>query len=514
MTAVETRPQWSFPGYIAGEDVEDNWLHAVDVGATLQDPETALAALAAADAAPAHDSLSPHPWLVGRAAVIDDQHVEQAIHAAAVAAPQWAAWTPVERIELMARFETELKERSEEFVNLLVAEGHPRRVVEWELSGMVAQTSRPSREEMAARAASGWADEDSDQMVRQRPDGVVAVIPPANAAAPLAAAAVAILAAGNAVVLRAPRSGPLSTLWLMRELVAPLLEELGAPRGVLSAFVAEPERTLQQFLDSPEVDSIVLFGSESKGLWLEQECVKRGKKPLLELAGKDSILVWKDADLDHAADACLESMWASGMVCMLPNTGYVHPAVAEELTDKIVHRLRTSEAYRPGVPSSNTVLAAVARPEPYLRAVDQAVQAGAELLHGGRRLDLTGVADPNGLFCEPTLFRVQGLAATQGVDICETENFYPVFPLVVLDDGEDTKVLDSVICHMNSNRYGLRNSLWTTNTQVKGRWKRDMRNGGLLVINRQHTSMKPIVSVTGGTGVSSGAWGRDCPDFG
>ncbi|MCO6698934.1 aldehyde dehydrogenase family protein, partial [Streptomyces sp. Vc17.3-30] len=78
--------------------------------------------------------------------------------------------------------------------------------------------------------------------------------------APSAALAVLALMAGNAVVMRAPRSIALSTMWLMRDVVGPLLDEVGAPAGILNAVCSNPKQTLDRWIASPLVNDIFYIG--------------------------------------------------------------------------------------------------------------------------------------------------------------------------------------------------------------------------------------------------------------
>ena len=80
----------------------------------------------------------------------------------------------------------------------------------------------------ADAASAGW-DGDREMILRRVPDGVVCINPPQNAAAVNALYGLTALLAGNAVVVRAPRGVPLSCMYAMREIVAPVLEEAGAP---------------------------------------------------------------------------------------------------------------------------------------------------------------------------------------------------------------------------------------------------------------------------------------------
>ena len=104
-------------------------------------------------------------------------------------------------------------------------------------------------------------------------------------------------------------------MYAMRELVAPVLDELGAPPGTLNILCGDPAPMLNAWVDSPHVDDIMYFGSSENGLRFESRCVAAGKKPILELAGNDLVIIWKDADLDYAAEALTEAFYGSGQLC-------------------------------------------------------------------------------------------------------------------------------------------------------------------------------------------------------
>ena len=179
------------------------------------------------------------------------------------------------------------------------------------------------------------------------------VNPPQNAPAPSAALSVLALMAGNAVVVRAPRSIALSTMYILRELVGPLLDELGAPPGTVNGLCGTPQRMIRRWLDSPLVNDIFYFGGSDEGLRFQLDCVASGKKPILELAGNDGLVVWADADLDLAAEAITECFYGSGQICMVPNYVVAHPAVADELLAKVQQAVRD---VRPGYPDDEDVL--------------------------------------------------------------------------------------------------------------------------------------------------------------
>lgn len=463
--------------------------------------------------AQAGTAVPEHPAVVGRVGIADAEQVDQALAGASEAARVWASWPVQERLRIMPRFLAALQDRRKEFIEILVAEGMPRAAGDWALSGIEAQASQETVDDLLSQM---WRRSDRDgvaRVVRQYPDGVVALCPPQNAAGPLAAAASAIVAAGNAVVVRAPRSSALSTMWLMREILAPVLADFGAPAGVLSAMTAAPQATLDQFVESPLVNDVVYFGSVARGQWVERECVKRGKKPLMELAGRDGVLVWEDAHVARAAHVVQEACLAGGQICMLPNYTLVHEDVWDEFTEAAVAEF---EAVRPGYADEDTILApvvAAGKIDQFTQVIAESVQAGAQVLTGGRRLDVDGSENPHGLFAEPTLLAVEGLENIDGVTALDDELFFPLHPLVKLTrafEGEtDQQMLQRAVAYMTSNAHGLRNSLHAQDQTVIADWLDGMGNGGLLVVNQgRHTAMESIVPVTGGTGLSSGAWGQ------
>jgi acyl-CoA reductase-like NAD-dependent aldehyde dehydrogenase len=314
------------------------------------------------------------------------------------------------------------------------------------------------------------------------------------------------LMAGNAVVVRAPRSVGLSTMYLVRDVIAPLLREMDAPPGTLNAVCAKPNETLERWLAHPRVNDIFYFGGSEQGLRFERECVSRGKKPILELAGNDGLVVWRDADLARAAEAITECFFGSGQICMVPNYVIAHPCVADDLLCLVREQ---ASAIRPGLPDEDHVLLSpVRRSERFYALLDQATAQGAQLVCGGRRLELDGQPSDTGVFLEPTVLRVDGLVGARRLAVVRHETFFPLLPVLVPAAAPDDELLDSVIDFVNANEYGLRNSLWAESTEVVDRFVREVHNGGLLKVNDSHIGFLPYLPTHGGTGRTSGAHGE------
>lgn len=499
-------PARSYLSYIAGEDVPGSgWVYTVSSRSLLEDVFTSVTLKRELERDPASPAAA-HPYVVGRVAVTTPSDNLRALSAARAAASSWAAVPLDVRMRLGAAFRDRLLRCEDEFLALLTAEGHPVKLARWELSCLLEVYSPESCGWYRQRMHTEFRYGGRRLLVRRQPDGVVCLNPPQNAPAPSAALAVLALMAGNSVVVRAPRSIALSTMYVLRELVVPLLEELDAPPGTLGIVCGNPRAVMDTWLDSPLVDDIFFIGGCEEGLRVQEACVAGGKKPILELAGNDTIVVWKDADLDWAAEAACEAFYGSGQICMVPNRVVAHPAIAEALMAAIARKARD---IRPGYPEDEGVLLSpVRRSEHFFRLLDQARAQGAELVCGGRRIELDGTPSSTGVFLEPTVISVHGLAEAQAVDAVRDETFFPLLPVVVPALAEDEQLFESVLDFVNANAYGLRNSLWTRSDTVRDAFVGRVTNGGLLKVNDSHIGFLPYLPSHGGTGLTSGVFGE------
>ncbi|MFC4031602.1 aldehyde dehydrogenase family protein [Streptomyces polygonati] len=502
------KPLLSYPAYIGGKDYEGiGWVYTVSSQSLLEDVFTSVSLKRALEKDPdPRSAAAQHPYVVGRCAVIADSDVDLATEAAAGALRGWAAVPLADRMRLGAMFREKLLEHYDTVLDILVAEGHPVKLARWELTCLLQVYSEESCSYYASQMHSEFEQGPRRLIVRRQPDGVVCLFPPQNAPLPNSGLAVLALMAGNTLVVRSPRSIALSTLYVMRELVAPLLEELGAPPGTLNVICARPRQILDSWLAHPAVNDIMFFGGSEEGLRFEQECVARGKKPILELAGNDGLLVWKDADIPLAVEAITESFFGSGQICMVPNYVIAHPDIAEELLAEIV---RQTAEIRPGYPQSEDVLLSpVRRSERFFRLLTQATEHGGQIMIGGKRVEVDGTPSQSGVFLEATAVRVDGLDTAREFDMVREETFFPLLPVIVPAPTPDDTLLDQAIDFLNSNRYGLRNSLWATDPQVIDRVVAELRNGGMLKVNDSHIGFLPYLPTHGGTGLTGGAFGE------
>lgn len=504
--ADAAHPVPTYESYVGGRDVASTtYLYTVSARSVLEDVFSALTLKRRLDSGRI-DPATVADRIVGRCAVADDELNHKALRAAAAAAPIWSAVPLKTRIASMAMIRERVRERREEVVDVLIAEGNPRLLAQWQVSGMLTATGDETLEWFATQMCQEFTVGPRRLMVRRVADGVVCVNPPQNAPASSALLGCLPLVAGNAVVVRAPRSAPIGVMYLLREFVAPLLEELGAPPGTLGVFCARPGRTIDTWLESPLVDDIFYTGSVERGLEIERLCIAKGKKPILELSGNDCVVVWHDADIPAAVQALTESFYGSGQICMVPNQVIAHPRIADELLRALDEALA---GIRPGFPDEDGVLLSpVLRTERFFGYLRDALDRGATLVRGGRRLEVDGTASELGMFLDPTVLRVDGLDECRRIEMVRDETFFPLLPVVVPAEADDHLLLDEVIAFVNSNPYGLRNSLWSGADSVVDEFVGRVTNGGLLKINDSHIGFAPYLPTHGGTGLTGGAFGE------
>jgi succinate-semialdehyde dehydrogenase/glutarate-semialdehyde dehydrogenase len=211
----------------------------------------------------------------------------------------------------------------------------------------------------------------TDLMVHE-PRGVVALLVPWNDPIAIACGQLAAcLVTGNTVVLKPSEKTPLSTIRLV--------ELLGLPGDVLGLLLGD-ERAGRPLAAHPEVDLVIHTGSVATGRELAALCAPDLRKALLELGGKDPLVV--DAGLDPvwAAEQAAAGAFANaGQLCTSVERIYVHESLADAFTDALVARARETQI---------GPLIDQGQREVVHRHVSEAVDAGAALRAGGRVPDL------------------------------------------------------------------------------------------------------------------------------
>ena len=136
------------------------------------------------------------------------------------------------------------------------------------------------------------------------------------------------LAAGCTAVLKPAEQSPLSTLWL-----AELIKEVGFPDGVVNVITGYGEEAGAALVKHPRVNGVTFTGSVATGRKVSVSAAATFKSTVLELGGKNPIIIFPDADLERAANHAIEGAFEnSGQVCSSISRFILHQSIKDEPT--------------------------------------------------------------------------------------------------------------------------------------------------------------------------------------
>ncbi|MBA4094921.1 MAG: salicylaldehyde dehydrogenase, partial [Candidatus Accumulibacter sp.] len=233
------------------------------------------------------------------AATLDD--VDAAVAAAKAAFPAWSAMAPGERRTLLLRAADKMEALRGQFVETAVAEcgGAP---MWYQFNVTLASNMLREAASMTTQISGEVIPSDvpgSLAMGVRQACGVVVGIAPWNAPIILGTRALAMpLACGNTVILKASEMCP-----LLHRLIGQAFVDAGFPQGVVNVITNAPDdapQIVERLIAAPAVRRINFTGSTKVGRIIAQQAAKYLKPVLLELGGKNPVVVLDDADLDAA----------------------------------------------------------------------------------------------------------------------------------------------------------------------------------------------------------------------
>src|SRR5271166_6439823 len=327
--------------------------------------------------------------------------VRAAVARARAGQPDWNAWGIRHRVRVLRRFLQILLARKTDVARRIMQEaGKP--VVEALLTEVlvVLDAARFLVENafailLEARLAHGnLAMKTKAGRILHEPYGVIGIISPWNYPFSIPATeTLAALVAGNAVVLKPSELTPLIALELQA-----LLREAGVPNDIFQVLPGEGETGAA--LVKSEIDKLVFTGSVATGRRIAQIAAERLLPVVLELGGKDPMLVLDDADVDVASSGAVWGAFVNaGQTCLSVERCYVHqslyPMFLEACSEKTL-KLRVGN----GMDAATEIGPMISERQLQIveSQVTDAVMDGARLLLGGKRLTELG---PN--FYAPTL---------------------------------------------------------------------------------------------------------------
>lgn len=398
------------------------------------------------------------------------------VAAAGAAREQWSAASPGARAAVLRAAARVVRAHADEIA-----------------ASIVAETAKPRTEAIAnelftAVDRAGWLAKHAprllaDERIRfsqlhlktkkawlvYEPLGVVAAISPWNIpfAIPFAQAATAV-AAGNGVVLKPSELTPLTAEWVRR-----VLEEAGAPAGLVQVVHGEAP-VGEALVAEPGIAKVFFTGSVAVGRRVAAAAGARGCPVVLELGGKDPMVVFADANLDRAVEGALfASFLNAGQACVSAERIYVERPVHDEFAQRLERRaaeLKLGDEVGPLI--SERQRDAVERLSPAVRP------------------------ERTGWFLEPTVVRG---------GLLDREIFGPVVSVEPFD-GEDDAVRRA-----NESEFGLAASVWTRDLAKADRVARRLE-AGMVWVNDFGYSFGSGQAAWGG--VKSSGFGRSSSKHG
>jgi aldehyde dehydrogenase (NAD+) len=391
-----------------------------------------------------------------------DEDCEAAVAAAAEAFEETRKLPIYQRAEALMHISKRLEERSDEVAELIAREGgKPLKWAKIEATRAVS-TFRWAAEE--CRRDEGTIlrfDTEASLgnrmgLVRRFPLGPVFAIAPFNFPVNLVAHKMApALAVGAPIVIKPATKTPLGAL-----LLGELFAETDLPAGMCSVLPVGGSKASELAADD-RFAKITFTGSTAVG-WGLREASPR-KAVTLELGGNAGVIVHSDADVAKAAQRiAFGGYYQAGQSCISVQRVLVHSSVAGDFTDRMlaeVEKLKTGDPMDPetdvGPLIDHDAL------ERVTAWVDEAVQAGAEVLTGGKR------EDP---FYLPTVLS----RTAPGMKVRSEEIFGPVTTLETYDD------FDAAVQDVNNTRYGLQAGIFTSDVRLLLKAHRDIQVGGVI----------------------------------
>jgi acyl-CoA reductase-like NAD-dependent aldehyde dehydrogenase len=326
------------------------------------------------------------------------------------------------------------------------------------------------------------------------PLGVVGIIAPWNYpwSIPFGEVAIALMA-GNGVVLK---PAPLTPLIGQR--IQEVFERAGVPEGIVRTVHGDAEQG--QALVESSAAKIFFTGSAEVGAKVGAASAARMKSSVLELGGKDPMIVCADANMANAVSGALWGGFANaGQTCSGIERVYVLQDVADRFVEGVVEGAR---ALRVGDPADwSTEIGPMASREQFeivRELVDDAVASGATL-HCGGPLEVESF--PEASFYAPAVLT----GVTHDMRIMREEIFGPVLPIVTVESEEEAVRL------ANDSEFGLGASVWTLD---RGKGERIARRieAGMVWVN-DHMYSHGACSCSWG-GVKRSGLGRSHSKFG
>ena len=250
------------------------------------------------------------------------------------------------------------------------------------------------------------------------------------------------LAAGCSMIIKPASKTPLSAIELFK-----CIEKTDLPKGLVQLVIGSPYSVGNVLLNSPIIKKISFTGSTKTGLNIIKQSLSSVKKFSMELGGHAPFIVMENCDLEKAATELLANKFSNcGQACISTNRVYVHKNIYDEFAKLLKSKVKHIKV---GNGADNGTSMGPLIDDGALKYIDDqvkdALEKSAELINGGRALDM------GGFFYEPTILG----KVNEDMYVYYKETFGPILPLI------EFETIEEVIIRANDSEYGLAAYVYT-----------------------------------------------------
>jgi 1-pyrroline-5-carboxylate dehydrogenase len=429
------------------------------------------------------------------------EHVEPAIQAAAAAFETWKRTSVEQRASLIYTVAGILRERKFEFAAWMVFEvGKNWAEADADIAETIDFAEFYAREalRLAQAKTPTQLPGEADRLI-YIPLGVAAVIPPWNfPCAIMAGMTMAAVVTGNTVVMKPSHDSPAIAAKFFE-----VLQEAGMPDGVVNFCPGSGSTFGAGLVEHPLTRFVAFTGSKEVGLDINQRAAKPQpgqkwiKRTILEMGGKDSIIVDADANIDAAVEGVAQAAFGfQGQKCSACSRAIVDEKIYDVFLERLKERVSKITV---GDPTENKPMGPVVN-EKAMKSILDYIEVGKKegrLIHGGGPAKEAG----DGYFIQPTV--IADIPPTGRIS--QEEIFGPVLAVIKARNFEDALAI------ANNTEFGLTGAVYSTSRDKLEKARTDFHVGNLY-FNRKCTGAMVGAHPFGGfnmSGTDSKAGGPD-----
>ncbi len=427
--------------------------------------------------------------LIGRFQKASVDNVREAINAAYAAFDSWKKTNYMERVRVLLTAAGLFSERKFEISAILSIENGKTRyesigevdeaidflryyAIEMERNkGFIRRASLDEAKKKAYAGFQGAPSEREKITIAMKPYGVFGVLSPFNFPISISVGMrTGALITGNTVVFKPSSTDSMSMMTGYK--IYEVFRDAGIPPGVFNYITGPGSVIGNELLSSDKVSGIVFTGSREVGMGMINRSYSEGKAKVfvVEMGGKNPVLVSKYADLDEAASGIAGAAFGfDGQKCSAASRVYVHSSVKEAFEAKLLDRVRNFKA---GDPLRKDVylgpLINQRAFESYKSCVQRAKKEG-RVIFGGNEIN-TGLG---GFYVEPMVVEI-----SHDNDLVHKELFLPFLTIIEYKDFDEALIM------MNDTEYGLTSGCYTKKKSEIKKYL-DSIDAGVVYVNRR-----------------------------